>query len=164
MTDHTPTSNQRILLDVIENIPDEWRVDVTYPTLPQVAHTFDSLPELVLTTDAGERTEEVAVRASITDDQVFHGYVVTTTCPEPAVLTAECRDRRLTSLSQRELLSEPVGVTHHRDIQPGSDTAVEHAQSLSAAASLASYYVASVPTDGTHDVDCAPAAASPSDD
>jgi len=64
MTDHTPTSNQRTLLDVIGNIPSEWRVDVTYPTLPQVAHSFDLLPELVLTNDTGEVTEEVAVRAS----------------------------------------------------------------------------------------------------
>jgi len=164
MTDHTPTSNQRTLLDVIGNIPSEWRVDVTYPTLPQVAHSFDLLPELVLTNDTGEVTEEVAVRASITDDKVFHGFVVTTTYPEPAVLTAECRDRRLTSLSQGELLSEPLSITHHRDLAPGSDTAVAHAHSLSAAASLAGYYAATVEMDASQDADQSPVAASPGDD
>jgi hypothetical protein len=147
MTDNTPTSNQRILLDVIGNIPADWDLDITYPTLPDVTHQFPSLPELVLTTVDG--THEIAVRAVITDDQVFHGYVVTTTFPESALLTPECRPRRLTSLSHDELLDQGVGITNHPDVQTGSETAVAHALSLSAAASLAGYCVATMETDAT---------------
>jgi hypothetical protein len=146
MTDNTPTANERSLLDVIGHIPAEWNLDITYPSLPGVAHQFPSLPELVLTTD-GARTEEIAVKAVITDDQVFHGYVVTTTYPDPALLTAECRERRLTSLSHQELLTKGVSITHHHDTHHASDAAVERALSLSAAASLAGYYVATVGVD-----------------
>lgn len=145
MTDNTPTANERILLDVIGNVPSRWDIDVTYPTHPDVTHQFPSLPELVLTTADG--TEEIAVRAVITDDHVFHGYVVTTTCPEQGVLTAECRERRLTSLSQQELLSIRLTLTHHTDMDPSSDRAAERSLSLSAAASLASYYAATVDCD-----------------
>jgi hypothetical protein len=144
MTDNTPTSNQRILLDVIGNIPSAWELDITYPTLPEVTHRFNELPELVLSTVSGDQTHEIAVQASITDDQVFHGYLVTTTHPETAVLTAGCRERRLTSLSQQELLSERIGITHHPDIHPMSHAAAEQTLSLSAAASLAGYFAATM--------------------
>jgi len=147
MTDNTPTSNQRTLLDVIGNVPSEWELDITYPTIPEVAHQFDQLPELVLTTTGGDQTHEIAVQAIITENQVFHGYTVTTTYPEPAVLTAECRERRLSSLSQQELLSERIGITRHPDVHPTSDTAVAQSLSLSAAASLAGYYATSIDVD-----------------
>ncbi|WP_324663557.1 hypothetical protein [Haloarcula sediminis] len=147
MTDNTPTANERILLDVIGNIPAEWDLDITYPTLPDVTHQFPSLPELVLTAVDETGTHEVAVRAVITDEQVFHGYVVTTTCPESGILTAACRERRLTSLSHEELLAKGVSITHHADVHPGSDAAAAQSLSLSAAASLAGYYVVSTETD-----------------
>lgn len=143
MTDNTPTANERILLDVIGNIPAEWDLDITYPTLPDVTHQFPSLPELVLTTVDETGTHEVAVRAVITDEQVFHGYVVTTTCPNSGILTAACRERRLTSLSHEELLDKGISITHHSDVHPSSDTAAAQSLSLSAAASLAGYYVVS---------------------
>jgi len=144
MTDNTPTSNQRTLLDVIGNIPPEWELDVTYPTHPDVTHRFSLLPELVLTASTGDQTHEIAVQASITDDQLFNGYIVTTTYPETAVLTAECRDRRLTSLSQQELLSEPISISRHPGVHPTSEAAADHSLSLSAAASLAGYYAATI--------------------
>jgi len=140
MTDNTPTTNQRLLLDVIGNIPSAWDLEVTYPTLPEVTHRFDSLPELVLTTTADAEAHEVAVRAIITAEQVFHGYAVTTTYPEPGVITATCRERCLTSLSHRELLSEGISVRHHPDLDLASETAVAESLSLSGAASLAGYY------------------------
>lgn len=162
MTDNTPTANQRLLLDVIGNIPADWDLEITYPTLPDVAHRFPSLPELVLTTDDG--THEVAVRAVITENRVFRGYVVTTTHPEPGVLTAACRERRLTSLSHRELLSRGVDVTHHPDVVPTSERAAEQSLSLSGAASLAGYYVATVDLDADSDGDHARPAVSTADD
>lgn len=140
MTDTTPTANQRILLDVIGTLPADWDLEVTYPTLPEVTHRFSSLPELVLRSPDG--THEVAARAIITAEKVFHGYTVTTTAPEPGIITAECRERRLTSLSQQELLSETIDITHHPDLDTTSDTAVATSLSLSAAASLAGYYAA----------------------
>ena len=147
MTDNTPTSNERLLLDVIGTIPTDWDLDVTYPTLPDVTHRFPSLPELVLTTATESPTHEVAVEAVITEQQVFHGYVVTTTYPEPGLLTAACRERRLTSLSQEELLSKGVDTTHRPDVHPASETGVAQSLSLSAAASLAGYYAASIELD-----------------
>jgi len=147
MTDNTPTENQRILLDVIGNIPSAWDLEITYPTLPEVTHRFDMLPELVLTADSGEDTHEIAVRAIIAADQVFHGYVVTTTYPESGVLTAACRERRLTSLSHRELRSEGLGIGHHPGVSPNSETAIAQSLSLSAAATLAVYYADTVGTD-----------------
>jgi hypothetical protein len=164
MTDNTPTPNQRLLLDVIGTIPSEWEVDVTYPTLPEVTHRFDSLPELVLTTVSGDTTHEVAVRADITDAQVFHGYVVTTTYPEPAVLTADCRDRRLTSLSQQELLADPPAITRHPTDDPTGDTPVSDVLSLAAAASLAGYYAASIDVEPMDEEDHPPATVAVSDD
>lgn len=143
MTATTPTPNQRLLLDVIGNIPSDWEIDVTYPTLPEVAHRFDSLPEIVLTTDGGDQTHEIAVRAVITGQQVFQGYAVTTTYPETAVLTATCRDRRLSSLSQQELLSEGVDIVRHPGLDPTSEAVTDHSLSLAPAASLAGYYAAS---------------------
>ncbi|MDS0261243.1 hypothetical protein NDI56_17730 [Haloarcula sp. S1CR25-12] len=163
MTDNTPTSNQRLLLDVIGTVPSEWEFDVTYPTLPEVTHRFDSLPELVLTTRGGEQSHEIAVQACISDDLVFHGYVVTTTYPEPAVLTAACRERRLTSLSQQELLAEPLSITRHSAVQPTSDEAAAHSYSLSAAASLAGYYAATIDAAVPGD-DQTPATVATSDD
>ena len=147
MTDNTPTDNQRILLDVIGNIPSAWDLEITYPTLPEVTHRFDMLPELVLTADTGEETHEIAVRAIIAADQVFHGYVVTTTYPEPGSLTAACRERRLTSLSHRELRSEGLGVGHHPGVTPNSEAAIAQSLSLSAAATLAVYYADTVGMD-----------------
>jgi len=147
MTDNTPTANERILLDVIGNIPAEWDLEIAYPTLPDVTHRFPSLPELELTAVSGTQTHEIAVRAIITDDQVFRGYVVTTTYPETGILTAGCRERRLTSLSHEELLSKRVGITHHPDVAPASDTAVSQSLSLSAAASLAVYYLDRIEMD-----------------
>jgi len=147
MTDNTPTPNQRLLLDVIGNIPPAWDLEITYPTLPEVAHRFDSLPELVLTADTGEATHEIAVRAIISSDRVFHGYTVTTTCPDPGIITAACRERALTSLSHRELLSEGIEVRHHPDLGPDSDTAVAESLSISGAASLAGYYADTVDLD-----------------
>ncbi|MDS0280696.1 hypothetical protein [Haloarcula onubensis] len=164
MTDNTPTSNQRILLDVIGNIPADWDLDVTYPTLPDVTHRFPSLPELELTTVTGAESHEVAVRAVITENQVFHGYVVTTTYPEPGVLTATCRERRLTSLSHQELRSKGVGVTHHPDVAPGSDTAVSQSLSLSAAASLAGYFVDTLSIEDVPGDEHAPKTVSSADD
>lgn len=164
MTDNTPTANERILLDVIGNVPSDWDLDVTYPTLPDVTHRFPSLPELVLTTVDGAQSHEVAVRAVITANQVFHGYIVTTTSPEPGILTATCRERRLTSLSHEELLSKRVGVTHHPDLHPTSDTAVAQALSLSAAASLAGYYAATAELDAVPGDDNARTAVSTADD
>jgi len=149
MTNNTPTAKQRILLDVIGHIPPAWDLEITYPTLPEVTHRLDSLPELALTTAGGEH--EIAVQAVITDEQVFHGYTVTTTYPEPAVLTAACRERYLTSLSHRELRSEGVHITHHPDAGPASDTAAGEARSLSAAASLAGYYADIVDIDAVSD-------------
>jgi len=146
MTDTTPTANQRLLLDVIGTLPDTWDLEVTYPTLPEVTHRFSSLPELVLRSPDGNHG--VAARAIITAEKVFHGYIVTTSAPEPGVITAECRERRLTSLSQQELLSENISITHHPDLSPTSDTAVASSLSLSAAASLAGYYVATADLDG----------------
>jgi len=147
MTDNTPTPNQRLLLDVIGNIPPAWELEITYPTLPDVAHRFDSLPELVLTADTGEETHEIAVRAIISSDRVFHGYTVTTTCPESGIITAACRERTLTSLSHQELLSEGISVTHHPDLHPASDSAVAQSLSMSGAASLAGYYADTVDLD-----------------
>ena len=144
MTDNTPTENQRILLDVIGNVPSAWDLEITYPTLPDVTHRFDMLPELVLTADGAETTHEIAVRAIIAADQVFHGYVVTTTYPEPGVLTAACRERRLTSLTHRELRSEGLGISHHPGVSPNSETAIAQSLSLSAAATLAVYYADTV--------------------
>lgn len=149
MTDNTPTTNQRLLLDVIGNVPSEWDLEVTYPTLPEVTHRFDSLPELVLTTTDGAQTHEIAVRAIITAERVFHGYVVTTTYPEPGIITAACRERCLTSLSHRELLSEGISVRHRPDLDPTSETAVAQSLSLSGAASLAGYYADTVDLVGT---------------
>ena len=143
MTDNTPTSNERLLLDVIGTVPSDWALDVTYPTLPDVTHQFPSLPELVLTTTSGTETHEIAVEAVITDDQVFRGYAVTTTYPEPGRLTAACRERRLTALSQQELLSKGVDT----DLHPTGDTGVAEPLSLSAAASLAGYYAATIDPD-----------------
>lgn len=151
MTDNTPTDNQRILLDVIGNIPSAWDLEITYPTLPEVAHRFDSLPELELTAISGDGTHEIAVRAIIAADQVFHGYTVTTTYPEPGVLTAACRERRLTSLSHCELRSEGLGVGHHPGVGPDSETAVAESLSLSAAATLAVYYADTVGMDAVND-------------
>jgi len=147
MTDNTPTTNQRLLLDVIGNIPPAWDLEVTYPTLPEVTHRFDSLPELVLSTTDGAQGHEVAVRAIITEEQVFHGYAVTTTYPEPGVITATCRERCLTSLSHQELLSEGIDVRHQPDLHLASETAVEQSLSLSGAASLAGYYADTVELD-----------------
>ena len=157
MTDNTPTANERILLDVIGNIPADWDLEITYPTLPDVAHRFPSLPELVLTAFEGTQSREVAVEAVITDDRVFHGYVVTTASPEPGILTAACRERRLTSLSHEELLDKGVGITHHADVHPASETAVAASLSLSAAASLAGYHVASIEQDERSGDERAPA-------
>ncbi|WP_262175084.1 hypothetical protein [Haloarcula laminariae] len=147
MTDNTPTTNERTLLDVIGHIPAEWNLDITYPTLPDVTHQFPSMPELVLTAVGETGTHEVAVRAVITDDQVFHGYVVTTTLPESGILTAACRERRLTSLSHEELLSKGISVTRHPGVRPGDDAAATESLSLPAAASLAGYYVVNTATD-----------------
>ena len=162
MTDNTPTPNQRLLLDVIGNIPPAWDLEITYPTLPDVAHRFDLLPELVLTADAGEETHEIAVRAIISSDQVFHGYTVTTTCPEPGIITAACRERTLTSLSHQELLSEGISVSHHPDLHPESDSAVAQSLSMSGAASLAGYYADTVDLDAVeaseHTVETVPPA------
>ena len=149
MTDNTPTNKQRILLDVIGNIPPEWDVETTYPTLPEVRHRFDMFPELRLSSP--DNAVEIAVRAVITDQQVFHGYTVTTSQPEPAVLTASCRERSLTSLSHRELLAEGIGITHHPDIHPSSDEAAARSLTLSAAVSLAGYYAATVTPDADAD-------------
>lgn len=164
MTDNTPTANERILLDVIGNIPSEWDLDITYPTLPDVTHRFPSLPELVLTAVADTQTHEIAVRAIITDDQVFRGYVVTTTYPETGILTADCRERRLTSLSHDELRSKRVGITHHPGVHPDSDTAVAQSLSLSAAASLAGYYATSIDIDAAAGDEYAPKTISAADD
>jgi len=164
MTDNTPTANQRLLLDVIGNVPTAWDLEVTYPTLPEVTHRFDSLPELVFTTTDGAQGHEIAVRASITADKVFHGYVVTTTYPEPGVLTATCRERCLTSLSHRELLSEDIGVRHQPDLHPASDAAVAQSLSLSAAASLAGYYAATIDPDAAGAEDAATKAVTTADD
>ena len=164
MTDNTPTTNQRLLLDVIGNIPPAWDLEVTYPTLPEVTHRFDSLPELVLSTTDGAQGHEVAVRAIITEEQVFHGYVVTTTYPEPGVLTATCRERCLTSLSHRELLSEDIGVSHQPDLHPASDAAVAQSLSLSAAASLAGYYAATIDPDAAGAEDAATKTVTTADD
>jgi len=164
MTDNTPTANQRILLDVVGNIPADWDLDVSYPTLPDVTHQFPSLPELALTTADGTQTHEVAVRAVITDNRVFHGYVVTTTHPETALITAACRERRLTSLSQQELRSKGVGLTRHPDVHPASDTAVAESLSLSAAVSLAGYYVATIQTGAVPSDEHARKAVSTADD
>ena len=162
MSDNKPTANERILLDVIGNIPAEWDLGITYPTLPDVTHQFPSLPELVLTAVDGTQTHEVAVRAIITDDQVFRGYVVTTTSPETGILTAACRERRLTSLTHQELLTKGVTITHHPDVDSASDTAVAQSLSLSAAASLDGYYATSVEMDTVpgddHSVKTVPAA------
>jgi len=147
MTDNTPTTDQRILLDVIGNIPSEWDLEITYPTLPEVTHRFDSLPELVLTAAGDDVSHEIAVRAIISSDQVFHGYTVATTYPESGILTAACRERRLTSLTHRELRSEGLGVGHHPGDGPGSDRAVAESLSLSAAATLAVYYADTVGTE-----------------
>ena len=147
MTDNTPTTNQRLLLDVIGNIPSAWDLEVTYPTLPEVTHRFESLPELVLTTTDSAQAHEIAVRAIITAEHVFHGYAVTTTFPEPGLLTATCRERCLTSLSHQELLSEGIDVRHQPDLHPASETAVAQSLSLSGAASLAGYYADTVELD-----------------
>lgn len=146
MTDATPTTEQRILLDVLGNVPPEWDFDVSYPSHPTVTHRFGEYPELVLTAGAGERVE-VAVRAVITDEPVFHGYAVTTTYPEPALLSPDCRERRLTSLSHDELTANGVSITHHAGAVPSDETAVEQSLSLSAAARLASYYVDTLATE-----------------
>lgn len=162
MSATTPTTNQRVLLDVIGTLGPAWDVDVTYPTLPEVTHRFSSLPELVLTTADG--SHEIAVRASIAEDKVFHGYVVTTTYPERALLVPECRERRLTSLSQQELLAERIGITHYTDPSPTSDRAVEASLSLSAAVSLAGYYAARVDLETDAGDDQTPAAVPAGDD
>ena len=116
MTDNTPTENEGILLDVIGAVPSTWDLEITYPTLPEVTHRFDSLPELVLSATSDEVSHEIAVRAIISSDRVFHGYTVTTTYPDPGIITAACRERALTSLSHRELLSEGIEVRHHPEI------------------------------------------------
>ncbi|MFC6758165.1 MULTISPECIES: hypothetical protein [Haloarcula] len=151
MTDNTPTTDQRILLDVIGNIPAAWDLEITYPTLPEVTHRFDSLPELVLRATGDEATHEIAVRAIISADRVFHGYAVTTTYPESGILTAACRERRLTSLSHRELRSEGLGIGHHPDDGPDSERAIAQSLSLGAAASLAVYYADTVGMDAVGD-------------
>lgn len=164
MTDNTPTANQRLLLDVIGNIPPAWELEITYPTLPEVTHRFDSLPELELTADTGNETHTIAVRASITPEQVFHGYVVTTTYPEPGVITAACRERCLTSLSHQELLSEGISVRHHPDLHPASETAVAQSLSLSGAASLAGYYADTLELDAVETPEHVVETVSPADD
>lgn len=164
MTDNTPTANQRALLDVVGNIPPEWELNITYPTLPEVAHRFEELPELVLTTVDGEQTHTITVQAVITDERVFHGYLVTTTYPEPAVLTADCRERRLTSLSQQELLAERIGVTRRPASDPTSGSAANQSLSLSAAASLAGYYAATIDVDAVAVADDTPPTVSAADD
>lgn len=162
MTDTTPTTNQRILLDVIGNLPATWDIDVTYPTLPEVTHSFSSLPELVLRSPDG--TQEVAARAIITADKVFHGYVVTTTAPEHGIITADCRERRLTSLSQGELLADGLSITHHPGLKPTSDAAVGASLSLSAAASLAGYYASTLDPEASSEHDHDPATVPTADD
>lgn len=162
MTDTTPTPNQRILLDVIGTLPATWDFDVTYPTLPEVTHQFSSLPELVLESPDG--THQVAARAIITADKVFHGYVVTTTAPERGVVTADCRERRLTSLSQAELLADGLSLTHHAGLSPTSDAAVGASLSLSAAASLAGYYASTLDLEAQSGHDHDHATVPPADD
>lgn len=162
MTDTTPTPNQRTLLDVIGTLPATWDIEVTYPTLPEVTHRFSSLPELVLTSPDG--THEVAARAIITADKVFHGYVVTTSEPEPGVVTADCRERRLTSLSQEELLADGLSITYHPGLSPTSDAAVGASLSLSAAASLAGYYASTLDVGDTSTDDHEPATVPTADD
>ncbi|MBX0288357.1 hypothetical protein [Haloarcula salinisoli] len=164
MTDNTPTTDQRILLDVIGNIPSAWDLEITYPTLPEVTHRFDSLPELVLTAGGDGATHEIAVRAIISADRVFHGYTVTTTYPEPGILTAACRERRLTSLTHRELRSEGLGVGHHPGEGPDSETAIAQSLSLSAAATLAVYYADTVGMDAVGDEEPAPETVPTADD
>lgn len=164
MTDNTPTPNQRLLLDVIGNVPSAWDLEITYPTLPEVAHRFDSLPELVLTAETGEAAHEIAVRAIISSDRVFHGYVVTTTYPEPGIITAACRERVLTSLSHAELLSEGVSVRHHPGVHPDTDAAIAQSLSLSGAASLAGYYADTVELDTVESSDHVVETVSPADD
>lgn len=148
MSVQTPTGDQRQLLDVFGNIQPEWNHDITYPSTESVEYTFQQYPEVILTTMTGSTTIEVAVRAVITTDpQRFHGYVVTTTHPQAAVVTPDCLEQRLTALTHEELINTGVTTTCHEDISPRSNDAADMAVSLSAALTLATYYTATLDID-----------------
>lgn len=164
MTDVTPTTEQRVLLDVLGNVPSGWDFDVSYPSHPTVTHRFGEFPELRLTKTTDSEPIEVAVRAVITDEPVFHGYVVTTTYPEPALLSPDCRERRLTSLSHDELTADGVSITHHDGAAPSGRTAVEQSLSLSAGARLAGYYADTLAADAVTVEESSPSAVSATDD
>jgi len=164
MTETTPTFDQRVLLDVLGNIPAGWDYEVTYPSHSTVNHRFREFPQLVLTESSGGETRTVAVRAVITDEPLFHGYTVTTTSPEPGLVVQDCRERRLTSLSHDELAADGVSLTHHAGADPSSQFAAEQSLSLSAAARLAAYYAETVSTDSVTVDAATPSIASATDD
>lgn len=148
MTNTAPTPDQRLLLDVFDNIPPEWDYDITYPAHPTADYSFIEYPELVLTYAYGSNSIEIAVRAVITNDPLlFSGYIVTTNHPTEALLSATGSNQRLASFSHDELITNGVDISRHQNTGLASDTASTFAVSFAVATSLATYYADIIDTD-----------------